>query len=100
MPLWKLRFLRHLVETRFATRAAEVFQRQVPGSREQVSSQRSTFWTKVLGLTNQAEETVVRDVFSNINFTQHPVGKTINRLPVPVVQLQKGCLVTLSCSSQ
>jgi hypothetical protein len=39
-------------------------------------------------------------VFSNFNRTQQPVSKTKNWFPVPFVQRQKGCLVTLSCLVQ
>src|ERR1044072_1381910 len=77
-----------------------MFQRQVPRRCIQVSFQRSTLRTKILRLANQAEKAVVRDVFSNFNRAEQPVSKTKDRVPVSVVQLQKGCLVTLSCLFQ
>src|SRR5689334_18431636 len=91
------RFLTNFFEARFASLIAEVFQRQVTRRCVQVSFQRSTFRTVILRLANQAEEAVVRNVFSNFNRTEQPVSKTKYRVPVPIVQLQKGCLVTLSC---
>src|SRR6185369_14732055 len=94
------RFLSNFVEARFASLIAEVFQRQVTRRCVQVSFQGSTLRTIVPRFTNQAEKAVVRNVFSNFNRAQQPVSKTKNRVPVPVVQLQKGCLVTLSCLFQ
>ena len=77
-----------------------MFQGQVPRSRIQVSFQRSSLRTIVLRLANQTEKAVVRNVFSNFNRTQQPVSKTKNWFPVSVVQLQKGCLVAVSCLFQ
>jgi hypothetical protein len=76
-----------------------VFQRQV------LAQQKDTFSKKLdpaesSRLPNETQKTVMRDVFRFFNFAEQPVGKTKDRLPVSVVQLQKGRLVTLSCSCQ
>jgi hypothetical protein len=49
---------------------------------------------------NQTEKTIVRNVFSTFNRAQQPVSKPKNWVPVSIVQLQKGCLVAVSCSLQ
>src|SRR5262245_36328681 len=98
---WRfLRFLRHLIEPGFASLVPKVFQSQIPRGCIQVSFQRSPLRAKVLRLANQAEKAVVRNVFSNFNRTKQPVSETKYWVPVPVVQLQKGCLLALSCLLQ
>src|SRR6185295_18151095 len=47
-----------------------------------------------------AQKAIVRGVFSALNRTQQPVSKTKNWFPVPVIQLQEGCLVALPCLFQ
>src|SRR5262245_40026207 len=93
------RFLYYRIESGFASLVPEMFQSQVPRGCVHVSFQRSPLRAKVLRLANQAEKAIVRNVFSNFNRTQQPVSKTKYWVPVPVVQLQKGCLVALSCLS-
>src|SRR4051812_181852 len=79
------RFLSNLIKTGLASLSSEVFQSQVTRGRIQVSFQRGSFFTKVLGLANQAKKAIVRNVFSTLNRAQQPVSKTKNRFPVSIV---------------
>src|SRR6202040_1487742 len=86
LPLRNWWILDQIVEGRFQAGIAKVFHGQVSCSRVEIGGQRSPYGIKILSLLNQAEETIVRNIFRHFERSQKPIQEPKDRIAMPLIQ--------------
>ena len=69
---------------------------KISGSPVEVVAQRSSAWIEMVGISDQTQKAVMRDVLGLLWGAKHPVGEAEGWIAMALVKLQERTFVTIA----